>query len=157
MRLLDPHFKRNWRAYVAQSALATVIMLDIMWFWGVVAHAILVASIGSTAFILFAMVDSPIAKARNAIGSHAICALIGAACAFLPSSAGAEAVRGALAIGASIFAMVVTDTEHPPAGGTALAFALSGWNALTYIHLLLFVSSLWALSYLMRPWMRSLV
>jgi len=155
--LIDPNFRKNWRAYVAQSLLAAVILLDIMWFWGVFAHAILVASIGSTAFILFTMIDSPTARARNAIGSHALCGLIGAVCAFIPGSIGADAVRGAFAVGISIFVMVVTDTEHPPAAGTALAFALSGWDAAVYFHLLLFAVTLWALAYLMRPWMRSLV
>ena len=154
---MDPHFKRNWRAYVIQSLLATLILLDIMWFWGVMAHGILVASVGSTAFILFAMIESPTARARNTVGSHALCALIGGLCALLPYAIGAEAIRGAAAIGLSIFVMVVTDTEHPPAAGTALAFALTGWETVTYLHLVTFVGGLWLLSYLVRPWMRSLV
>ena len=31
-----------------------------------------------------------------------------------------------LAVGATIFTMVVTDTEHPPAAGTALGIAMTG-------------------------------
>ena len=32
------------------------------------------------------------------------------------------------AVGLSIFIMVVTDTEHPPASGTALGVAIQGFN-----------------------------
>lgn len=156
-RIFDPNLRKSWRAYVAQSLLATGVLFIIMWFWGVLAHPILVASIGSTAFILFAVVDTPSAQARDTIGSYALCGLVGGLCALIPASLGAEAVRGAVAVGLSIFVMVTTDTEHPPASGTSLAFALSGWDFSTYLSLVLFVSCLWILFYLVRPWLRSLV
>ena len=34
----------------------------------------------------------------------------------------------ALSVGMSIFLMVITDTEHPPAAGTALGLVIPGWS-----------------------------
>ena len=37
-------------------------------------------------------------------------------------------VGAALSVGLSIFLMVITDTEHPPAAGTALGLVIPGWS-----------------------------
>jgi CBS-domain-containing membrane protein len=140
-----------------QSALATLVLLVVMWGLDVVAHGILVASVGSTVFILFAIPYNVTAKARNTIGSHTICGLIGSSCAILPLTAPLVPLKWSLAVGVAIFAMVVTDTEHPPSAGTALAFAISGWDLITYLRLVLLVVGVWIGALLFRPWMRDLV
>ena len=43
---------------------------------------------------------------------------------------------GALATGVAMFAMVVTETEHPPAAALALGLVLNEWNALTLVVIL---------------------
>jgi hypothetical protein len=50
----------------------------------------------------------------------------GALCALIPHSS--ALLVGALAVGSSMFVMVVTDTEHPPASGTALGTAITGFS-----------------------------
>ncbi len=40
-------------------------------------------------------------------------------------------IFGSISVGLAIFIMTITDTEHPPAAGLALAFVLNGWNLLT--------------------------
>lgn len=123
----------------------------------VMARGILVASVGSSVFILFTMPHNVTAKARNTIGSHTICGLIGSASAVIPLSAGLEPVRWSFAVGLAIFIMVTTDTEHPPAAGTALGFAMSGWDPVAYLHLVSLVAGVWAGARLLRPWMEDLV
>ena len=49
------------------------------------------------------------------------------------------ALFGALAVGISIFAMVATDTEHPPAAGISLGLILNEWNYPTLIFIILAV------------------
>ena len=46
---------------------------------------------------------------------------------------------GALAVGLSIFIMTVTNTEHPPAAGTALGIVAHGWTNETIIFILVCV------------------
>ena len=37
-------------------------------------------------------------------------------------------VIAALSVGLSIFLMVATNTQHPPAAGTVLGLVINGWN-----------------------------
>ncbi|MCD6461998.1 MAG: HPP family protein, partial [Thermoplasmata archaeon] len=39
-----------------------------------------------------------------------------------------QVFSASLSVGLSTLLMVVTDTEHPPAGGTAIWVAVYGWN-----------------------------
>jgi len=53
--------------------------------------------------------------------------LFGGACYLIPHSLWVEAALVySLAVGLSIFSMVVFDMEHPPAAGTALGIAITG-------------------------------
>lgn len=115
-----------WRNYVGQSLLATVAMLGV--FLVIKGdRTVLLASMGATAFIVFAMPRSVTAGARNVIGGHLVGLLCGLAVAALPDlKFPFFYVVCSLSVGLSFFIMVVTDTEHPPAAGTALAIALRG-------------------------------
>ena len=89
----------------------------------------IVASIGATAFIVFSMPDSVTAKPRNVIGGHLLGLALGAACALIPQPDPIySAIAYSIAVGLTMFAMVVSDTEHPPAAGTALGVAMSGYS-----------------------------
>lgn len=46
-------------------------------------------------------------------------------------------IAGALAIGLSIFIMTITNTEHPPAAGTALGLVAHEWSYQVIIFVLL--------------------
>jgi len=125
--------RAHWKNYLLQSALAALTLLiallvlklqhGLMSAEGVV----IVASMGSTAFIVFVMPRAWSAHARNVVGGH----LFGLVCGTLGSLAavpmGSYAIVAySVVVGLSIFLMVVTDTEHPPAAGTALGVAISG-------------------------------
>jgi len=128
-------FRRHWKNYVFQSLLAAVVLLIALWVLKAecgllsVKGAVIVASIGATAFIVFAMPGALTAKPRNVIGGHAVGIICGALGSLAAGPESSHAVVAyALAVGLSIFVMVVTDTEHPPASGTALGIAIAGFS-----------------------------
>jgi len=119
-----------WRNYVLQSLLATFVMVIVLMFLSL-ENVVVVASIGSTAFVIFALPKSITAKPRNVIGGNLVGLLSGSVCALIPQPIYmVSLIAFALAVGLSIFIMVVTDTEHPPASGLALGVAITGftWN-----------------------------
>jgi len=119
-------FKLHWRNYVYQSALAAfaifvvIIILKMQ-------NAVIIASLGSSAFIVFALPNATTARSRNVIGGHLMGIIAGSLFSVVPRSVlFITAIVYALAVGLSILAMVITDTEHPPAAGTALGIAMHG-------------------------------
>lgn len=115
-----------WKNYVFQSLFATLATFIVLLFLNL-REAVIVASIGSTIFIVFAMPKSITAKPRNVIGGHSVGLISGALCALIPHPSFLHSIIVySLAVGLSIFIMVVTDTEHPPASGTALGVAIRG-------------------------------
>lgn len=83
----------------------------------------LLASMGASAVILFAMPHSPVAKPWPLIGGHFISATIGIFCSQWIEPLW---IAAALAVGLSIFAMHVGRCLHPPGGASALIPVLGG-------------------------------
>lgn len=113
-------FRIYWKAYLFQSAMASLVLLLILYFLSL-EHVIIAASLGASIFIAFATPHSPFAHPRHILGGH----LIGFLCGYIlvvPTLLFPETtlVMYALSVGCSIFFMVALDAEHPPAAGTAL-------------------------------------
>jgi CBS-domain-containing membrane protein len=64
-------FRLYWKHYVLQSLFATVAVLIVLYFLSL-QNAVIIASIGATAFIVFAMPDYVTAQPRNVIGGHLV-------------------------------------------------------------------------------------
>ena len=123
---LDKKLSLHWRRYVLQSLYATMAVFLVILLLQL-EQVVIIASIGASAFIEFAMPQSITAKERNLIGGHIIGLLVGSLFGLVPQpSALLCAVLYALCVGGTIFLMVATDTEHPPAAGTALGVAMIG-------------------------------
>jgi len=90
---------------------------------------LLIAPFGATCVLLFALPQSPLARPRNVIGGHGISAISGLAVLHL---LGAGPGACGLAVGLAIAAMQITETIHPPAGGTPLVVMIlgAGWSFL---------------------------
>ena len=152
-------FKKHWKNYVLQSVMATVLiylLLSILH----LQHLVNVASIGASAFIVFAMPKSITAKEKNLVGGHISGIIVGALLAILLASCKVTAIRlviMALSVGITMFIMVVVDVEHPPACGTALGIAADGFSS--ELALAVIVSSLLlaAAHYFLKPYMKTLV
>ncbi|HOW97220.1 MAG TPA: HPP family protein [Kiritimatiellia bacterium] len=153
----DIKFRTAWPYYMAQSLAATAVVFLVL----LVLHrtnAVVVASIGSSVYILFALPESPTAGPRRVIGGHAAGLLCGGLWALVPhtSPEGCAAVY-ALAIGSSLFLMVVTDTEHPPASGTALGVAITGASLALGLSLMVSVTLLSLAHRLLRGRLKNLL
>ena len=135
-----------WKHYVIQCILATVVIYLILMFLSI-QNAVVIASLGASTFIAFAMPKQITAEPRHLIGGHLIGLTCGSIFYLIPTPEFiTPLIIYALAVGLSIFIMVVTNTEHPPASGTALGVAITGfsWNvalavitsviALSFIH-----------------------
>lgn len=85
--------------------------------------AMLVASMGASAVLLFAVPHGALAQPWPVVGGHVISAAIGVTCAqYVPETMAAAA----LAVGLSIGAMHYLRAIHPPGGATALTAVIGG-------------------------------
>jgi len=167
MQIIDKSFKRAPKSYIMQSLLAVVAVAIILYFVEVLTHAAIVAALGASAFVVFAMPHSITAKSRRLIGGHIVGLLSGTFCyyAFLSGPLGKLITSWefttlfvyALAVGLSIFLMAITNTEHPPAAGTALGIVGHVWSYEVVIFVLLCAISLAIVRRLFRSRLRDLV
>jgi CBS-domain-containing membrane protein len=149
--------KALWKSYLWQTACATGAILIVLLVLNL-QQAVIISSIGATTFIVFMKPGSPFASPRSVVGGHLIGVLAGSAFALLPHrTAWATALVYAVAVGVSLFLMAVTDTEHPPAAGTALSVAMADdawWVAVIAILTSAVLLSLFRR--LLRPYLRDL-
>lgn len=114
-------------------------------------------TIGATAFIVFAMPDSITAQARNVIGGQLVGLFFGFLFSLFPQPALIYSIDvSSLAVGATIFTMVVIDMEHPPAAGTALGVAITGMSLDVFIAVSMSVILLSLIHHFFKPYMRDL-
>jgi len=84
---------------------------------------LLVASMGASAVLLFAVPHGPLSQPWPVLGGHAISALIGVTCAqWIPH----EMLAASAAVGLAIGAMYYLRCVHPPGGATALSAVVGG-------------------------------
>jgi len=111
-----------------RSALAAfVAILLVAWvsshFIGGIALPVLVASIGASSVLLFAISHSPLSQPWSMFGGNILPALIGVSCGKLVPDL---ILAAALAVSLSILAMQVLRCLHPPGGALALLPLLGG-------------------------------
>jgi CBS-domain-containing membrane protein len=167
MRIIDNSFKGTFKNYITQSLLATVALAIILYFVKVLTHAAIVASLGASTFIVFAMPHWVTARPRRLIGGHVVGILSGTICyyAFLTGPIGRLVINWefatlgvyALAVGLSLFLMALTNTEHPPAAGTALGIVVQPWSYQIVIFVLVSVISLAIIRRLLSRYLRDLI
>lgn len=84
---------------------------------------LVVASLGASAVLLFAVPHGPLSQPWPLVGGHLISALIGVVCARHIAS---PVLAGALAVGLAVGAMYALRCIHPPGGATALTAVIGG-------------------------------
>lgn len=128
--------------YFFQCAVATLIIYFALTALSLVSNLIVIASIASTAFTIFASPHHFSAQPRYIFGSYFIGLAVGALCYYLmifciqkvaifPSHY--DEIFGALSVGISLFFMVIFDFKHPPASAASLALVLYDWNSWTIV------------------------
>ena len=116
----------------------------------------LVAPLGASAVLVFALPSSPLAQPWSVVGGNTLSALIGIACAqWLPEAN----LAAALAVALAIAAMFALRCLHPPGGASALLMVLIGahdfsyaWSPVALDSLLLVVAGLVYNNLTRRPW-----
>lgn len=160
MRLFDRKFRSQAHHYVFQSLLATLALVVIMLVQDVVLRAAIIVAVASTAFIIFAIPHTPAAGLRKVIGGHVVAVVLGSAATGVLRALGVDTfdtdrhafyVAAAVAVGLSIFVMVVTDTEHAPAAGTALGLVIPDWTWSAVVFIIVAVLALSALKVILGP------
>jgi len=148
---------KSWKKYVFQSFLATLTVLLLILILKM-EHIVVIASIGSTAFIVFALPKSITARPKNVIGGQMIGLLSGSICALIPhNSFISSIIVYSVAVGLSIFLMITTDTAHPPASGTALGIAITGFSINIALSLIISVTILSFVHHFLKPFLEDLV
>lgn len=152
MKIIDKRFLKEPKNYIFQTLLAIAVMTILIHLIGLWFRPVIVASLGASTFIVFAMPHSVAARTRRLVGGHITGLICGTLFYFVffvgplqELTANQEIFRSlasALAIGASMFLMAITDTEHPPAAATALDVVISGWSYPMVLFVLLSAVSL---------------
>ena len=166
MHIIDKSFLKNAKSYIIQSILATLSIAIILYVVDIFTHAAIVAALGASTFIVFAMPHLITAQPRRLIGGHLIGLVGGFICyyAFLNGSQ-QELVTNwhfltwlvhALSVGISIFLMAITNTEHPPAAGTALGVVAYGRSYKVIIIVMIAAVCLAIIRRLLRRYLRDL-
>ena len=109
-----------------------------------------VASMGASAVLLFAVPNGPLSQPWSFVVGHLLSAFIGISVAKLVND---PLIASSLAVSLAIFAMYLTSSLHPPGGATALTAVVGGsaitdlgyWYMLTPIAVNLLVMLVWAL------------
>jgi CBS domain-containing membrane protein len=126
---------------IGTAALFTFLLLrsnsaDLPW---------LVAPLGASAVLVFAVPASPLAQPWSVIGGNLISGAVGIGFGL---SLGSAALAASFAVGTAIAVMIYARCLHPPGGACALLCALGasgqGWN---FGHLLPIVANVLALSF----------
>jgi CBS-domain-containing membrane protein len=150
-------FRALWKNYIYQSLLATLVVSVVFWLL-TTEEAVIVASIGATAFIVFTMPSSVTANPRRVIGGHITGLLCGTLGAVLVQHAMAPTVLAySLTVGLSTFLMVALDFEHPPGSGTALGIAIAGFSFKVLVAILTSVVILSLAHRYMKKYLKDLV
>jgi CBS domain-containing membrane protein len=90
---------------------------------GGMAAPLLIAPMGASAVLLFAVPSSPLAQPWSIIGGNLVAALIGVTCARWIAD---PLLAASLAVGLAIAAMSTLRCIHPPSGAVALTTVLGG-------------------------------
>ena len=166
-QLIDRKFRQNWRSYLFQSALTMLALLVILLVIDVVLQAAIVVAIASTAFIVFVAPHSNAASPRRVVGGHLVSVVVGTffSMTFLAPELGdlvstSQSIRdlfAVLSVGLSMLFMAVTNTEHPPAAGTALGLVITGWTPSAVLFVVVGTLTLSVIHMLPRPYLKNLL
>ena len=162
----DPGFAGAPLRFVAQAGLATLVMLAILTFVDSLSTAAIAAGLASSVVGIFIAPSNSTARIRSVVGGHGVALGLGSIFSVILFLAPVEAFLGdrsvllhlsfALAVGGSMLLMAITNTEHPPAAGTALGMASREFDVLIFFSIIGAVALLGVMKLALRPQLRDL-
>ncbi len=122
-----PKTREIWRAALTAGGALAACALGLSWFGGGAPGYGLIAPLAASAFLLFAVPNSPLAQPWSAVVGNMASALVAVAVLHLglplPATIG-------LAVGGAFMAQMALRAMHPPAAAVALAAVLGGQQTL---------------------------
>ena len=162
----DPGFAKFPWMFVFQAGLATAVMLAILTFVHSLSSAAIAAGLASSVVGIFIGPSNRTAHVRSVVGGHGVALLFGSIFSFILLFGPVETyltdvdyLRNfsyALAVGGAMLLMAITNTEHPPAAGTALGMASREFDILIFLSIIGAVIMLGAIKLALRPYLRDL-
>jgi CBS domain-containing membrane protein len=113
----------KWLSAAGGLAGLTGVMLISQAHLGSAGSVGLVASMGASAVLLFAVPHGPLSQPWPVFGGHLVSAIVGVACSRVISE---PALAAPVAVAVAIGAMHYLRCIHPPGGATALSAVISG-------------------------------
>lgn len=168
MKIIDEKVRKNIFNYIFQCLLATSILLISLLFLNVLTETALIASLGATAFIVFAMPKTYASSPRRLIGGYSIGISIGVICHFIGSLTNSYSIINvvltnnspiifaSIAVGLSIFLMTITNTEHAPAAGIALGLVINQWDVKSILFIIMVMLILTVTNHILQPYVINL-
>lgn len=155
----DENFRKNWPHFIIQSLLGGVAIYLGLFIIGLQNNPIVIASVGASTFIVFVTPENYSASRRNIMGGHLMGFIIGSLIYLIPhtSYSNFAVFLYAIAIALSLFIMAVTDTEHPPAAGTALGLAIYGFSWNLFLPLAICIITLSLFHHFFKKYLKNLL
>ena len=167
MSALDRRFKAHKARYMLQSVLAAVPVFVMIMILDPQRNAVVIAAVGASSFIAFTMPGKQVSRARFLLGGHFVAGIIAMSCDHLagnPSIAAhltlfghPETVFALASVILTIFAMTITNTEHPPAVSLAFGLVFQKGDPATCLIALACIAAVVGVSRLLRRFLISLV
>ena len=162
----DPGFVNAPLRFAMQAGLATLAMLAILTFVDSLSSAAIAAGLASSVVGIFISPSNPTARIRSVVGGHGMALLLGSLFsvflflgpieAFLSNREVLLHLSFAAAVGMAMLLMAITNTEHPPAAGTALGMASRDFDLLIFFSIIGAVALLAVMKLALRPQLRDL-
>ncbi len=162
----DPGFVSSPLRFVVQAGLATLVMLAILTFVDSLSTAAISAGLASSVVGVFIAPSNSTARIRSVVGGHGVALLLGSLFSvflfltpietFLGNTEILRLLSLASAVGLSMLLMAMTNTEHPPAAGTALGMASREFDLLIFFSIIGAVALLAVMKLALRPQLRDL-
>ena len=167
MKFFDSKFTENKLHYIVQCLLATLAIFIVLLLLDFISDGAVIAAFGASSFILFLMPKVKSSSPRYLIGSYFVGVAIGCLCHYLSLIPILDDIKiitdnitiifGALAVGITMFIMVIVDVEHPPAAGLALGLVFDGFNHTTVIVAIVGIITLVIIKELLKKYMINLL
>jgi len=110
----------------ALAAALAVVVVVLLSHWLLAAPFAVVAAVGASAVLVFAMPASPLGQPWAVLGGYLVSSLAGVGAAQLVAS---PPLAAALAVGLATFGMLALRCMHPPGGAVAMFAVLGGTQA----------------------------
>jgi hypothetical protein len=163
---LDPGFAGAPLRFVLQATLAAAVMLAVLAFVHSLSSAAIAAGLASSVVGIFIGPSNRTARIRAVVGGHAVALVLGSIFSAMLFLAPVESFLSdrrilfdlslATAVGVAMLLMAITNSEHPPAAGTALGMASREFDILIFFSIIGAVILLAVMKLAIRPHLRDL-